>query len=310
MFYDRSATQGTPPRYLLLFGDGSFNNLSRNTLVNSNYIPTYQKKYSLNILGSYVSDDYYALLDDSESDQTNASMELGVGRLPVQSKSEAAAIINKIKVYENLITTNNASSNCNTSSAASNDWKNYLTYVTDDADASWEKQFMTQCDQLGDTVNYNHPAFNIDKIYLDAYNQQSTPGGERYPEAEQDLKERIEKGTLIVNYIGHGGEVGWTGERLLDLNTIQNFSNLDRLSVFVTATCEFSRFDDPNRKSAGEYLLTNSGGGAIALLTTTRSVTAGGNFTINLALHDFLLEQSPQQLSIGEIYMETKNKIF
>ena len=59
-------------------------------------------------------------------------------------------------------------------------------------------------------------------------------------------------------------------ERILDVPTILNWRTEPKLPIFITATCEFTRFDDPLRTSAGEYALLNGNGGGISLLTTTR----------------------------------------
>ena len=129
-------------------------------------------------------------------------------------------------------------------------------------------------------ITTSHPVYNIDKIYLDAYTQVSTPGGNRYPEVNDAINKRVEKGALIINYVGHGGEVGWSHERVLEVPDIKEWKNLNNMPVFVTATCEFSRYDDPERISAGEYAFLNPNGGGIALFTTTRLTYAGSNFVL------------------------------
>src|SRR5690606_36255937 len=137
----------------------------------------------------------------------------------------------------------------------------------------------------------------------------TTPGGQRYPQGSTAIREAVQKGALLVNYIGHGGEVGWGHERFLDLNTILNWSNRDRLPLFMTATCEFSRWDDPGRISAGEWVLLNPNGGGVALMTTTRIAFSGSNFTMGGKFYNNVFEPlnadgTPQ--TFGAIFRKTK----
>ena len=130
-------------------------------------------------------------------------------------------------------------------------------------------------------IDDNYKNINIKKIYLDAFTQEATPGGPRSPDAQKAITESVEKGTLLINYSGHGGELGWTKERILEVGQINKWENKNNLPLFVTATCEFSRFDDPARNSAGEYAFLNKNGGAIALFSTTRLVYASPNYQLN-----------------------------
>ena len=125
---------------------------------------------------------------------------------------------------------------------------------------------------------------------MDAYPQESTPGGERYPDAQLAIDRQVQDGALIVNYIGHGGERGWSHERILNTTTIQNWENLARMPLFMTATCELARFDDPEVDSAGEMMVRNPNGGAIAMLTTTRVVFSGSNQQLNRAFYAIALQ--------------------
>ena len=128
---------------------------------------------------------------------------------------------------------------------------------------------------------------NISKIYLDNYFQESTPGGPRSTATQIAINNKINKGALLVNYTGHGGPLGWTQERVLEVNQINSWEN-NYLPLFMTATCKFSYFDDPERVSAGEYVLLNQNGGAIALLSTTRLVYSSPNYTLNNKFISFL----------------------
>ena len=290
MFYDRA--NGNPdamPKYLLLFGDGSYDNKNRIS-GNSNYIPTYQSDDFLSPTQSYTSDDYFGLLDDYESVKTTDIVDIGIGRLPVRTVNEAQNAVNKIKAYYDLKTMKA--------------WRNYVTFVADDQDLN---DHIANSDYLANYIDVNHPDYNVEKIYFDAYLQQSSSGGQRYPQVNEAIKRRIEQGTLIMNYIGHGGELGWAHERVLEVSDINKMTNKTNLPLMVTATCEFSRYDDPQRTSAGELVLLNPDGGAISLLTTTRVVYASPNFVIAKAFfeHAFIPENGKMP-RLGDLIRITK----
>ena len=168
---------------------------------------------------------------------------------------------------------------------------------------------MANSDQLAQKAAIKDPCLNIDKIYLDAYVQYTTPGGQRYPDAENDLRNGVERGLLLVSYVGHGGEVGWAHERFLDNTTILGWTNLDRMPLFLTATCEFSRWDDPIRTSAGENIFLNPNGGGIGLMTTTRIAYASFNQALSLDFFDVVFQPTDElgrDQRFGDIYRRTK----
>ncbi len=285
MLYDRS--NKTYPKYLLLYGDGSYDNKTPISSGNTNYILTYQSQESLNSTGSYVSDDFYGLLDDGES-VTSGLVDVGIGRIPVNSASQSAGIINKIKQYIDKSSFGN--------------WRNEIAFIADDED---NKLHMEQADDLSDIVKTNEPVYNLNKIYLDAYEEVSTPAGDRYPDVNKAFSNTMEKGALIINYTGHGNELGLAHERILSINEINSWKNFKTLPLFITATCEFSRWDDNTRISAGEYVFLNPNGGGIAMLTTTRLVYASQNFILNEAFYQHTFGN--RNYRFGDLVRITKN---
>ena len=311
MFYDRAGGDTTlMPRYAVLVGDGSYDNKYR-LPGNTAFIPTYQSASygQLYIISSYTSDDYFAMLDDNEGMSGGNLMDIAVGRLCVKNNSEATGVVEKIIAYSTEVAPPLTEGCCDTEIKPTlNDWRNWITIVADDEDYN---AYIDAGEDFSDYIEANHPDYLIKKIFLDSYLQSSTPGGKRYYEAEEDLRERVQSGSLFVNYIGHGGEVGWAHERILDLTTINGWTNSPRLPLFMTATCEFSRYDDPARTSAGEYLLINNEGGAIALMTTTRLVISGPNEQLNGFLIEYFLDRGFQngRQQIGDLYLDSKNKM-
>lgn len=304
MLYDRSGGQN--PKYLLLFGDGSYDNKGE-FASNTNFIPTYQSENSIGVLGSYQSDDFFGFLDNNEGywppGNTSNLLDLGIGRLPAKSVAEATAMVDKISRY---LTTGNLSSPsaCNEANSSLGDWRNVICLVADDEDSG---AYLDQSDTLMKNLNPYTLRFNLDKIYIDAYPQISTAGGQRYPDVNTAITNRINKGALVINYVGHGGEIGWAHEKILDNDMINSWQNPYRMPLFVTATCEFSRFDDPGRTSSGEYVLLKGDGGGIALYTTTRLVYAYQNALLNKFVFRRLFEPINGEMPrLGDVYRLSK----
>ncbi|MGV6862440.1 MAG: type IX secretion system sortase PorU [Putridiphycobacter sp.] len=311
MFYDRAASDVTKmPKSLLLFGDGSYDPLNRQKN-NTAKLPTFQSEgnslLAISLTSSYTSDDFFALLDDAEGSSPNDLMDLGVGRFPVNTIEEAKAIVDKIEHYMAYGSTLFDNIGCDSDGYSSTfgDWRTRCVFVADDEN---NNTFVKDCEGVSDLIKSNHNEMNVTKIYLDAYQQIATSGGQRYPDVETAINEYINYGSLIFNYIGHGGEVGLAAERILTLGMINSWQNINKLPVFVSATCEFSRFDDPERVSAGEQVFLNPNGGAVSMLTTTRLVYISTNTTLNNNLYSvFLNEVNGEPLTLGEIMRQTKN---
>ena len=300
LLYDKAFSEDHLPKNVLLFGDASFDYKEINGVGNQNLVPTFESNYSLKLGPSYCSDDFFTFLDDNEGSEITMSsdgQDIGVGRIVVQNKSQASQIINKISNY--------------ISNTSFGDWRTKICFVADDIDdESWEFRLQENIDKIASSIDSQYNIYNIDKIYLDSYQQVSSSGGQRYPEAKKEIIEKINQGSLIIHYYGHGGEVGWAEERILELSDINSFENINNLPVFVTATCEFSRYDDIERVSAGERVLLNPNGGGIALFTTTRTITETDAKNLSSTFYDYSIpEKFGKKLTLGEILMFLKNDL-
>lgn len=322
MVYSRNIAAGKQVKYVLLFGDGSYNNRIRSIVNNTDFIPTYQSIESLSPTQSVATDDFFGLMDPAEGANAEGaigpggSIDIGIGRFTCKTVTEARAIIGKVKNYylrdENFQIADQTPENCNTNESHLGDWRNWLLFLADDGDNSVHMGANNGgADALANIVKNNNNSYNADKIYLDAYQRLSTPGGHRYPDATEDFQRRIKKGCLVFNYTGHGGEVGLTEERIIDIPTINALDNFNKLPLFITATCEFSRYDDPARTSAGELCLLNPKGGAIALLTTCRIAYSSTNDELNQAVIRKLFTNLPngKKPSLGDVVQQTKSAL-
>ena len=295
MLYDRALNANNTadlPRYLLLFGRGSYDNRKLRTDSGDNLILTYQAENSLVLTMSYVTDDYFTLLDDNEGSQVDANlMDMGVGRFPVTTTQQATDIVNKTIGYMN--------------NQGKGNWKNQLCFLADDGDAALH---MKQADSIAVSVGRNFPAFQINKLYLDAYSQEVTASGQSYPVAKNHLLNLIQSGLFLLDYTGHAGATGWTNESVLSLADVKNLSN-QHLPLVLGATCDFLQFDVQG-VSGGEQMVLNPSGGAIGILSAARPVYASQNFTINKLVCDNLFKKingKPQR--IGDIIPYAKNNV-
>jgi hypothetical protein len=307
MLYSRATSQADLPRYLLLFGDGSYDNKHR-LPSNSNYIPTFQNLNSVGPTESYVSDEYYGLLNDAggwDDSGDIGAVDIGVGRFPVRTSDEAQQMVDKITHYMTRQQPVTDVSSCATDQCSrGGEWRNWLCFIGDDEDSDIH---MSQSNQLATYVDTTYDNYNIDKIFFDAYQQEQTPGGERYPDVTEAIDKRMDRGCLIMNYTGHGGEVGLAHERVVEVSQINSWTNYCNMPLFVTATCEFSRFDDPSRTSAGEYVFLNSNGGGIGLFTTVRLVYSIPNFYLNHKFYECAFDPINGEMPrIGDLYRITK----
>ena len=289
--YDRG-TSAKKLRYLLLMGDGSYDYKNR-IVPNTNFIPVYESPNSVSTISSYATDDYFGLLETGSGGSANDNINIGIGRLPVKTPAEATAVVEKIIHYS----TNTPLVN--------GDWKNSICFVADDKEYNI---FMEQAEELSDDATSANKNFTIDKIYLDAYPQVTAASGTTYPTVNQAITQRVNSGTLLINYTGHGGEAGWADEKVLTLNDIASWQSYNNLPVFITATCEFSRFDNPQLVSAGEQILLNPNGGGAALFSTIRLTFGSPNLSINKSLIKNWLTPGGLQLRMGDIIRQAKQE--
>ncbi len=301
MFYDRRTSDADAPKYLLLFGDGAFDNRlitsSWQSVTTSNMLLTYQTEESLD-RESMVIDDYFGFLDDSNNGKGLSTMKvnIGIGRFPVRTETEAARMVDKVISYMN-----------NTDLGT---WKNRVCFIADDGSSadSYTTDHAKQADQLGEYINENHPEFLVNKIYFDAYKKDVSAGLATYPEVKTEIQKQLKDGLLLINYTGHGNTTSWSDEKVLTESDITK-STYTHLPIWITATCDFCRFDAPVT-SAGEQVFLNATSGGIGLFTTTRVAYSDPNFVINRSLIQNLFEKNNgKRLTLGEVMKQMKRSL-
>ncbi len=272
--YDNASSPANRIQYLNLFGDTSYDYKDR-IRVRDNIVPTYLSRNSESLTTSYCTDDFFVFMDNGEGTVSRTDlMDLAVGRMIVSDLQEAREMVDKVISY--------------TAEPAFNKWRNNITLIGDDVDILSDKILQENVNDLGDEIFANRPDYNINKILLDSYQQFSTAGGPKYPDAVNDIRDAFEQGSLVINYFGHGNEDGLAREFVITQSLVQNLRNPNTLPLFITVTCEFTRYDNPLRVSGGELTYLNPQGGAISTVATNRLIFVNVGSSFNNIIDQYL----------------------
>lgn len=286
-------TDNRPLRYLLLFGDASFDFKNRTEV--ATFVPTYEARQAADIHTSIATDDYFCFMDDGEGSMSGSKPDIGAGRFPVSTLEQATQMVDKVERYLEVNET------------TMQPWRNVITFVCDDAESN---EFINHSEGYAAQIkNTGGENLVVDKIYLDAYQQESTPNGQVAPEVNKAVNDRMEKGTLVLNYVGHGGEVQLATERIIQRVDVNSWRNGPMYPLMITGTCEFSRYDDHKRTSLGEYAFLNQYGGMIAMFTTARVTYGPNNQHFITAVYNHLFEiENGERHRLGDVYRMAKQR--
>ena len=297
MFYDRRSSDVDAPKYLLLFGDGRYDNRKLTDVwknSSDNYIVTYQSKETLDE-NSYVTDDYFGFLMDREgANPVRATMCIGVGRFPVNTLTQAKNAVDKVISY--------------TKDVKSGPWKNKICFVADDGNSgdTFSIEHMDYANKLTVYIEENHPAYISKKLYFDAFKKSMAGGKPTYPDIQTNIRKELKEGVLIIHYTGHGDAISWAKERVMTQSDINSFT-YPNLPLWIIAACDFAPFDQP-ATSAGEDVFLNKKSGGIAVFSTTRVAWSPNNFRMNTQFTKYLFEKkNGRHLTIGEVMKNSKN---
>lgn len=299
-FYNRTG-ETKKIKYLLLIGDGSYDN--KWSAATNNHLPTYQSVESLSLYVTLESDDYFGLLDPDEGGHNiyeekrfNGFLDIGVGRLPVESVFEAQTLIDKIISYSK--------------NPKLDSWKNELTFLADDADRPGDFNLQKYTYDIAAIMANKYPWFHNNLIFMDSHRQISTPAGQIYPTVRDAINNTIHRGTLLFNYTGHGSPNQLAHEAVIDKVMVNKWRNSEFLPFFMTASCEIARYDNHDKKSIGEMILLNPNGGAVSMFTTTRIVFMGENQSLSMRFFNRVFERNSDgnYSTLGEIMMDAKNR--
>ena len=168
MYLDKAGDLGDTLKFLVLFGDASFDFKNR-LLNNTNFVPAFQSAMSLDPLATYVSDDFFGFLEDDEDINSQLkvnTLDIGIGRIPATTNEQAKNYVDKLMAYYD--------------SESMGPWRNQLSFIADDEDMNLH---LSDAEIITKTATETNELLNPVKIYLDAYRQESSPGGSSYPQA-------------------------------------------------------------------------------------------------------------------------------
>ena len=294
MLYDRAATDDDQPRYLLLFGDGAWDNRMLSSSWRSqspdDFLLCYESENSFSTTKSYVSDDYFCLLDDGEGGSIlKDKFDAAVGRLSARTAEEAKTLVDKIYAYR--------------TNAYAGAWQNTLCFLGDDGD---QNRHMMDAEAVVNTVKSLYSSYDIKKIYWDAYTRVTSSTGNSFPDVTRLIKQQFQTGALVMNYSGHGGPSLLSHEGALRITDFSEASSL-RLPLWITAACDVAPFDGQS-DNIGETAMLNKKGGSIAFYGTARTVYASYNRMQNQSFMKYVLgSKNGRRLTIGEAAYLAKN---
>ena len=294
MLYDRSDSLHAP-KSLLLFGDCTFDNRMLTSELKSespdDYLLCYESENSFSSVDCYVSDDFLTYLDDEEDISTFAGLpDIGVGRFPCITETEAAVLVDKTINY--ALNTN------------AGPWQNTIMFLGDDGNNNIH---MNDVNDVAEQTISDHPGYYVRKVYWDAFKRTASSTGNRYPDATSIIKQQQNNGALIIDYAGHGSPTSISHEIVLSIKDFASFKG-PNLPLWVTASCEIMPFDS-NEETIGEKALLNPEGGAVAFYGTTRTVYAPQNKKINSAFMEYVLtcDKNGKPITLGEAQRQAKN---
>ena len=296
MLYDRAETDGDLPRYLLLFGDGAWDNRMLSTdwagCNPDDFLLCFESENSFSHVSCYVSDDFFCLLDDEEEIQQKSGgsasyfgkPDVAVGRYPVRTAEDAQVLVDKTLNYA-----------ANTYAGS---WQNVICMMGDDGN---NNSHMITADRVATQIEKNYPGYLVKKIYWDAFQRTSSATGYSYPEATRQIKQQMADGALMMNYSGHGAAYAFSHELVMKLADFET-SVTNHLPLWITASCDIMPFDG-QEDNIGETVMLSERGGGVAFFGTTRTVYANYNEAMNLLFTDYVLSPG---FTIGEAVRQAK----
>ncbi|HUT71646.1 MAG TPA: C25 family cysteine peptidase [Desulfatiglandales bacterium] len=250
------------PQYVLLVGDSNFDCKDNLEKGNVNLVPAYLT--FTEYMGEAPTDEWFVKVSGED-----AVPDLYIGRLPAASADEASVMVNKIITYE-------TSPNTKT-------WEKNVLLVADNETEGDE--YEADFELMSEDVAALIPTAMSEpfKGYLGDY-------GAAGP-LTADIKEEINRGTLIVNYSGHGSTQIWADEHIFDADDVPDLTNDDELVFLINMTCLTGYFAYPelgflHEPSLMETLLRPEGKGAVAAFMPVGMTTTDGQRILDSALFE------------------------
>ncbi len=272
------------PDYVLFCGDGDYNYRDVGRAETQNFVPPYEDLGS-----SRCTDDWF--VDFNYSDYSGFLPELIHSRFTAKNSYELNSMIEKVLAY--------------VEEPEFGTWRNRVTLVADDEvgeSTNTEDEHIIVQEELSNI--YLPSSIDKVKIYLTEYDREL---GREKPQSGDDLIENINRGTLLVNYMGHGNPTLWAHEHVfVQSRDLPRIERSKRTPLFVAFTCDWAYWDEPSAQSFPEQLLAMRDGGAIGAVASTRLTYAFSNS--NLARNFFGILFGADRPTIAEALARAKNQ--
>jgi hypothetical protein len=259
------------PQYVLLVGDSSYDFKDNWGLGTVNHVPAYLTYTEY--MGETVTDEWFVTVSGND-----AVPDMYIGRLPAKTAAEAGAMVDKIVAYEQALNTKT--------------WEKDILLVADDQVLDFEIVF----EAINDDAAALLPAGmnQADKRYLEDYLEAGFGAGD----LRNDILTRIDQGTLIVNFSGHGYVQGWADEALFDAGLVGGLGNAGKYPFMVSMSCLTGYFAYPEAwvASLAEILLRAENKGTAAALMPTGMTTTVGQHVLNTALFETIFTEDERRL--------------
>jgi len=221
------------PSFVLLIGDANIDYKDLLKTGKKNIVPTHLSYDSQ--MGIVPDDNWFVCIEGEDS-----IPEMAVGRLSGNTNKDISDQVQKIINFE----TNQDI-----------DLKQILL-ISDNPDNDTPLDFKYEEIQ-NELCNYIPDFFEISKIYLDKFSNNAEL-------AKSEIISSINKGSLITNFVGHGGLTNWAGEFMFDSSDIQKLTNQNKLTFAISLNCLSGYFAHFSTYCLTEGFVKTSSKGAVA----------------------------------------------
>jgi hypothetical protein len=251
-------------RYALLVGDATID--PRNYLGRGDFDFVPSKLVPTELLKT-ASDDWFVDFDE------DGFPEMAVGRLSVKTPMEAATVVSKIAAFEDSV-------------KAGAPWLQKVVHVADKDDPPATNPF-----------SFKKAALGLSEAVPSSIGVETLLVGELgMPAAREAVVSRLNQGSLLFTYVGHGTQDSWSKLKVFDSEDGSVLTNGVRLPVVVTMNCLNGLFVDPYADSLAEVLLTSANGGSAAVWASSALTEPNGQGVMAKALYASLFSASGVRL--------------
>ncbi|MBN8705826.1 MAG: hypothetical protein J0L62_08110 [Bacteroidetes bacterium] len=252
-----------PPIHILLIGDASTSYYSADDLIPSMQVQTVE-------YGSAASDPWYAMIDGDD-----IIPDIALGRIPAKTSDEIFAYLNKLKAYE-------ADKNFN-------GWRNNSLFIS-----GFEESFISDNDTLRNLSSKN---YFTDVLHI----KELVPGNDPFFGGKSQLINYLNKGQVVVNFMGHGGGGIWADRGLFDIPDVDRLAQSSKLSFVTSLTCYTGAFSEPGRVSLMEKMILTASKGSIGGLGSSGVGWKKNNRYLGESIFRYLLNPKYRNLTSGQL---------